>query len=119
MRLGTFDETKPLPECFLKLVKFFESCQVGVKLNKVAVESNNDHSKDDEDKKPPLDEKMDQDDYKTDQWKEDMIEVNAETKSLETQWAEFHRCKNKITFALQLVAVLTVQGRMKTKSWFT
>ena len=79
-------------------------------MNEVSVELDNDHSKDDLEKKMPLDEKMDQDDYKTDEWKDDMIEINAETKSLETQWAEFHRCKNKITFALQLVAVLTVQG---------
>ena len=79
-------------------------------MNEVTVELDNDHSKDDEDKKTPLDEKMDQDDYKTDHWNDDIIEINAETKSLETQWAEFHRCKNKITFAIQLVAVLLVQG---------
>ena len=83
-------------------------------MNEVSIGLDNDHSKNEVDRNKPLDEKMDQDDYKTDEWKEDMIEINAETKSLETQWAEFHRCKNKITFALQLVAVLTVQGRMKT-----
>ena len=79
-------------------------------MNEVSVELDNDHSKDDLEKKMPLDEKMDQDDYKTDEWKDDMIEINAETKSLETQWAKFHRCKNKITFLVQLVAVLSVQG---------
>ena len=103
----------------MKVVQFFESCRLGVKLNEVSVELDNDHLKDDLEKKPPLDEKMDPDDYKTDQWIENMIGTNTESKSLETQWAEFHRCKNKITFLLQLVAVLTVQGRMKTKSWFT
>lgn len=86
-------------------------------MNEVSVELDNDHSKDDLEKKMPLDEKMDQDDYKTDEWKDDMIEINAETKSLETQWAEFHRCKNKITFVIQLVAVVCVQGRLKTRSW--
>ena len=88
-------------------------------MNKVSEESDNDHSKDEVEKKQPLDEKMDQDDYKTDHWNDDIIEINTESKSLETQWTEFHRCKNKITFALQLVAVLSVQGRLKTKSWFT
>ena len=100
-------------------MEFFQSCHFGRKLNEVSIELDNDPSKDDVEKKQPLDEKMDQDAYKTDQWNENMIGTNTETKSLETQWAEFHRCKNKITFLAQLVAVLTVQGRMKTKSWFT
>ena len=74
------------------------------------MELDNDHSKDDLEIKPPLDEKIDLDDYKTDQWNDNVNEITKENKSLETQWTEFHSCKNKITFALQLVAVLSVQG---------
>ena len=91
-------------------MEFFQSCHFGRKLNEVSIELDNDPSKDDLEKKQPLDEKMNLGDYKTDQWDGHMIEINKESKSLETQWAEFHRCKNKITFALQLVAVLSVQG---------
>ena len=91
-------------------MEFFQSCHFGRKLNEVSIELDNDPSKDDLEKKQPLDEKMNLGDYKTDQWDGHMIEINKESKSLETQWTEFHRCKNKITFALQLVAVLSVQG---------
>ena len=70
----------------------------------------NDHSKDNIEKKLPLDEKMSLDYFKADPWKEDIIGSNTETNSLQIQWAEFHRCKNMITFAFQLVAVVSVQG---------
>ena len=63
------------------------------------------------DKNLPLDEKLSFDDYKNSLWKEDIIGNSEETNSVETQWAEFHRCKNRITFALQLVSVLSVQGK--------
>ena len=76
----------------------------------MSIELDNDHSKDNIEKKLPLDEKMSLDFFKTDPWKEDIIGSNTETNSLQIQWAEFHRCKNKITFAFQLVAVVSVQG---------
>ena len=76
----------------------------------MSIELDNEPSIDNTEKKLPLDEKMSLDYYKNDQWKEDMIGSNTETKSLEIQWAEFHRCKNKIIFTLQLVAVVSVQG---------
>ena len=63
------------------------------------------------DKNLPLDEKLSFDDYKNSLLKKDMIGNNEETNSVETQWAEFHRCKNRITFAFQLVSVLSVQGK--------
>ena len=59
------------------------------------------------DKNLPLDEKLSFDDYKN-----SLIGNNEETNSVETQWAEFHRCKNRITFAFQLVSVLSVQGKI-------
>ena len=76
----------------------------------MSIELDNDHSKDNIEKKLPLNEKMSLDFFKTDPWKENIIGSNTETNSLQIHWAEFHRCKNKITFAFQLVAVVSVQG---------
>ena len=90
---------------------------MSLKLNNVSIELDNEPSNDSTVKKLPLDEKMSLEYYKTDQLKEAMIGSNTETKSLETQWAEFHRFKNKIIFAIQLFAVVSVQG-MKAHRYF-
>ena len=62
----------------------------------------------------PLDEKMSYDDYKIDSGNDNLIQTSAETNSMEIQWADFHRCKNRITFVVQFVAVISVQGMNST-----
>ena len=115
---GTFDETKPLPKCFRRVIGFFESCRLetlGLKLNKVSIEADSDdRSIINVEKNLPLDEKMSYDDYKIDSGDDDVIQTSEETDSFEIQWANFHRCKNRITFALQFVTVITIQGMNST-----
>ena len=81
----------------------------------MSIEADSDyHSKISAEKNLPLDEKMSYDDYKIDSGNADLIKISEETNSLEIQWADFHRCKNRITFAFQFVAVISVQGMNST-----
>ena len=108
-----FDETKPLPKCFRTVIGFFESCRIGLKLNKVSIEADNDdQSKINLEKNLPLDEKMSYEDYKIDSGNQsdDLLKISEEINPFEIQWADFHRCKNRITFAVQFVTVISVQG---------
>ena len=77
----------------------------------MSIEADSDyHSKMSSEKNLPLDEKMSYDDYKTYSGNDDLIQTSKETDTFEIQWANFHRCKNRITFALQFVTVISVQG---------
>ena len=88
----------------------FESIRLGLQLNKVSIESENDQSvKRTLENNLPLDEKMSIGDNGA-FLKNDFAKPNAESYSLEDEWAQFHRCNNLITFVLQFIAVISVQG---------
>ena len=60
----------------------------------------------------PLDEKMSFYGKMGDFSKKDMNNMSVEASRLETQWANFHRCKSRITFLFQFIAVISVQGEI-------
>ena len=111
---ATFDESQPLPHCFRKLVGLFASFRLGRHLNKISIASENDESIKIE-TKLPLDEKMSIEDFEASFQNKDLVGTNAGSESLERQWAQFHRCKNRITFVCQFIAVVSVQGIFRTQ----
>ena len=80
-------------------------------MNRVSIEPINDDPVATVEKDLPLDEKMSLHGEKSDFSQKD-INKSVEANTLETQWANFHRCKSRITFLFQFLAVISVQGEI-------
>ena len=80
-------------------------------MKRSSIEPVNDDTVTDIEKNLPLDDKMFFND-KNAEFFNDMNNTicDVEETSMEIQWKNFHRCKSRITFVLQFIAVISVQG---------
>ena len=79
-------------------------------LKRASIEPVNDDPVINIEKSLPLDEKMSFYGKMGDFSKNDINNMSVEASTLETQWANFHRCKSRMTFMFQFIAVISVQG---------